>query len=108
MTLVVALNDRDNTSADNHNQNKRCHQRVRSWNSNILLITSHDFSAKDVGAKEGPNQDTDDNVPVEIHCQKHDKVSNGKLQRMDEGAKELLKSAWPRPTSSGFTSRPWI
>lgn len=41
---------------------------------------------EDKGTEESANEDADDDVAVVVHCQKHDKVSHCKLNRVKQGA----------------------
>lgn len=46
---------------------------------------------EDEEAKEGPDEDAEEDVPIVIHGQEHDHVRDCKLQRVDEGANGLLE-----------------
>ena len=45
---------------------------------------------KDKSAQVGPNEDTDNKVPVVVHSQQHDKVSHSKLHHVKKSSNSLL------------------
>lgn len=47
--------------------------------------------AEDKCSDEGPKEDADDEVPVEVHGQQHNNVGDGKLSHVQERANELLE-----------------
>lgn len=55
---------------------------------------------EDEEAKEGPDEDAEEDVPVVIHGQEHDHVRDCKLQRVDEGANGLLEHGRDMTASS--------
>lgn len=62
---------------------------------NILLrINNQTLPRKDKRAEKRPDEDTDDNVPVEIHSKQHDEIRNGELEQMQSCANELLDKRW--------------
>lgn len=62
---------------------------------NILLrINNQTLPRKDKRAEKRPNEDTDDNIPVEIHSKQHDEIRDGELEQMQGCADELLDECW--------------
>lgn len=51
-------------------------------------------------SNEGPNEDADEDISVVVHCQEHDHVRHGELQRVDTGANGLLECGWDVTGSS--------
>lgn len=44
--------------------------------------------------EQSADENADDDVPIEVHGQKHDEVCHGKGRHMDDRANELLKWRW--------------
>ena len=45
--------------------------------------------------KQSPDENTDDDVAVEVHGEKHDEVGHREGRHMDDRPNELLKWRWP-------------
>jgi hypothetical protein len=67
------------------------HVRQRGGEENdILLQQIQRLPGEDKRTKERADEDTDDDVPVEVHGQQHDKVRHGELEHVQQGAHQLL------------------
>lgn len=57
---------------------------IHTGRNNLLLIQVHRFPGEDKRAQESTNEDTNDDIPIEVHGKQHDNVRNRKLCHMKQ------------------------
>lgn len=63
---------------------------IHTGRNNLLLIQVHRLPGEDKCTKESTNEDTDDDIPIEVHGKQHDNVRNRKLRHMKQRAHSML------------------
>jgi hypothetical protein len=65
-------------------------QLIHTRRNNLLLIQIDGLPGEDKRAQESTNEDTDDDIPVEVHGKQHDNVRDRKLRHMQQRAHSML------------------
>ena len=60
----------------------------------LLLPNNHGLPRKQKCAQEGPDEDTNDNVPIEVHRQQHDEIRHRELQHMQDRTDRVFDESW--------------